>query len=170
MDCDRLLAALPRYLDDALDSAERDAVRRHLAECASCRRRAVVLEPSLALVAARPRDPSPDEVERCVGAVTSLIRQQRLASRLHRPRRRLLAAAAVLIIALAAGTAWRLSGGGPATTAPTGIGTAAVETPVRPAPEVEVDMREAGVRVYHLAIDDAPNTVVALVVNPALEL
>jgi anti-sigma factor RsiW len=168
MDCDRLLAALPRYLDDALDPAEREVVRRHLAECPSCRRRAVALEPSLALVAAPPIEAEAEEVERCVGAVISLIRQERLAGRLHRPRRRLFAAAAVLIVALAAGAVWQLGGGGPATTVP--MGSTAMESPARPAPEVEVDMRGSGVRVYHLAIDDAPDTAVALVVNPALEL
>ncbi len=170
MDCDRLFAALPRYLDDTLDSTEREAIRRHLAECPPCRRHAVALDPSLALVLARPREASAEEVERCVSAVTSLVHQERLAGHMHRPRRRWLAAAAVLIVALTAGTAWRLIGGGHAATSPSSRGTAVLESPVRPAPEVEVDMREAGVRVYHLAVDDTSDTAVALVVNPALEL
>jgi len=170
MDCERFLAALPRYLDDALEPVEREALRGHLATCPGCRRRALAVEPSLALVAAPPPEAAPEDVERCVVAVTSMIRQDRLSRRLRPPRGRVLAAAAALVIAIGAGAMWRVIGSGPAATATSGVSSAVAESPAPRAPEVEVDMPEAGVRVYHLAVDEGSDTAVALVVNPALEL
>lgn len=166
MNCERFLAAIPDYLEDLLDEDERARWRRHLAQCEGCRRRAVAIEPTLALAAQGVADAAPAEVERCVAAIGAMIRHQRLEGSV-RPRRRAgwLAAAAAVVIAAAAGLIWQL---GPEP--PRAVGTPAVAAGPRLAPEVEVDMEGPEVRVYHLAVDGDTDTAVTLVVNPALEL
>ncbi len=165
MDCERFLTTISDYLEDTLDEDGRGSWRSHFAGCEDCRRRALAVEPTLVLAGARPSETSPAEVERCVAAVASLIHHDRLDRSLVRRRpRALLALAAALVVAVSAGVIWRF---GPSPGAPA-VGPAAAVT--RPAPEVEVEMEGAELRVYHFAVDGDSDTAVALVVNPALEL
>jgi len=160
---------LDRYLADSLDESEREIFRDHLRSCETCREWAIEAEPTLAFSAFHPPPADRVRVEQCAQNLLTSIRQERMTYRLRSGRRAWLAAAAALVVTIGAGAAWRLvsSGGkGP----PGGLtehSDAVIET--QPPPEVRVDMREQGVKVYRFAEEDGDDTAVYFIVNPALE-
>jgi hypothetical protein len=91
------------YLDEALPSQERSAVRSHLAECATCRREATALDPALLFAAVPPEDVSTEERTRVLEAVRAGIALKAAERRVEkRPsRRRIVAAAAGAAAAVA---------------------------------------------------------------------
>ncbi len=103
MSCLEARRLAPRYVALDLTPESERAVREHLAACAACREGVIGSDPALALawMAASEREAPPDE--RFVGEVMSQIHQRRLERRLIGVRKRVLAAAAVLV-ALLGGT------------------------------------------------------------------
>ena len=168
MICNEFREALDRYLADSLETPERDAFRGHLRSCASCRHWAIRSEPTLVFSALEPRSPDSKRVEECTHNVLAQIRQGRIARRL-RWRRPWLAAAAAIVVAIGAGTAWRLtSSGGITPPADVTENTGAV-IEKQPPPRVRFEMQDEGVRVYQFADDGDENNAVYFIVNPALE-
>ena len=169
MNCERFESLIEAYLGDALDEVNRTAFRDHLRSCSACRERAVRVDPTLMLIALPPRPEHPERVEAVTQAVLGQIRQRRIERRLHPPRRRWLAAAAMVVVSIAGVTGWRLLSGiddqVPAETA-----TAVQAAESAPPPRAEVDMVGEGVRVYQYADDMDGDSAVYFVVNPSLEL
>ncbi len=168
MQCEHFQKLLEPYLEERLDEAKRRVWREHLSACDACRRWATDQEPSLLFVSlVRPAADSA-RAEQCTDTVMALIRQERLQHRLRRPRQRRawMAAAAIFLILVAAAVLWLGDVVQPATI----DGLVAEETgePVR-APQVEVDMDDAGIRAYYFA-DNDKTMAGAFIVNPALEL
>ncbi|MDQ2978490.1 MAG: zf-HC2 domain-containing protein [Acidobacteriota bacterium] len=90
------------YLDEALHSEERSAVRSHLAECAACRREAAAVDPALLFAAVPPEDVSPEEKARILEAVRAGIALKAAERRVGKPsRRRIVGAAAGAAAAVA---------------------------------------------------------------------
>ena len=91
------------YLDEALHSEERSAVRSHLSECAACRREAAALDPALLFAAVPPEDVSPEEKARVLEAVRAGIALKAAERRVGKKssRRRIVAAAAATAAAVA---------------------------------------------------------------------
>jgi AcrR family transcriptional regulator len=169
MDCTLYRDMLDAYLDDTLDAERRTIFRGHLRDCAGCRSWALAAEPSLLFAVADAPRIAPDRIEACAAAVTAQIRQQRLARRLARPRRPIMAAAAAAVLALSAGLLWRLAPD-PGVAPSPALSQAALERPEAAPPSVEVEMAGEGVRVYQLAAGGDQDTAVYFIVNPALEL
>lgn len=181
MSCEGFRILLPAYLDDSLDEVRRTGFRAHLRSCEACRRIAIAEEPTLVFSLGRRREPSPERIEACVASVVAGIRQDRLQKRLRPSRRSWFAAAAVVVFAIIASTAWWLGSGQPGAVAPlqADAGAAEVEVPVtedevpipsEPPPRVEVDMTHEEVRVYQYAIEDDASTGAVFIINPAMEL
>jgi predicted anti-sigma-YlaC factor YlaD len=169
MQCNEFRDALEGYLADTLTADDRMAFREHLGSCEPCRNLAVAEEPTLMFAAMPERSSAPEEVDRCVAAVSAMIRQERLQSRLRSPRRGWLAAAAALVLVIGGSAAWQMSSKeGPALSTPMAQPAAALEMPTVAPPRVEVDMGE-GVRVYQYAEQEDENTAVYFIVNSALE-
>ena len=170
MDCRTFVESLDDYLGERLEGAERRAFREHLAGCAPCRSRAVDADPSLLLIPTHKPEVDARAVEACCEGVSLLIHQERLRKRLAGPRRRWLAAAAAVLVAVSAGVMWRLA---PAPFEATAVGVnAQVEEEAGQAgpPEVEVEMQGESLRVYQYADAGDENTAVYFVVNEGLEL
>jgi predicted anti-sigma-YlaC factor YlaD len=164
MECERFREHLNAYVAERLEGVERLEWRDHLRGCRDCRGWALGEEPTLWLAVEAPSVAEPARVEACVTAVTTMARQQTISRRLSGGRRWVLAAAAVAVLALG-GLLWSLGGmGGGVVTAdgrPVDSGL--------PAPDLEVEMEGEGVRVYQFTGDGEEDTVVAFVVNPALD-
>ena len=181
MSCDVYRELLPAYLDDSLDEVRRAGFRAHLRSCSECRELAFAEEPTLVFSLSRRREASPERIEACVASVVAGVRQERLQRQLRSPRRPWLAAAAAVVLAIIAATAWwtrgNLPGDGPefqadAQEAAVSIPAASENSPVatEPPPRVEVDMAQEEVRVYQYAIGDDATTGAVFIVNPAMEL
>jgi hypothetical protein len=175
MQCDNFRRQMRPYLAEELDGDVRSTWREHLRSCAECREWAVADEPTLLLASLPVRASDPRRVDACAEAVSALIRQERLKTRLRRSSRAWLAAAAAALVLTFAGLAWRFvpghAGAGPAPQA-TPMAAITAEEPDsnrQPPPQVEVDMRGDGVRIYHFASDGDADTAVLFIVNPALE-
>jgi len=170
MNCETFEGLIEAYLADDLDDLRRRGFREHLGSCGTCRDKAVEADCSLILSAAPPRQDDAQKIEAVTQAVMGQIRQQRIERRLHRPRRRWLAAAAMVVVTLMGVTGWRLLSpdDGDDTTLAV-VEAKAVERPAPP-PRLEVDMAGEGVRVYQYADDDDGDTAVYFIVNPAMEL
>jgi hypothetical protein len=175
MRCDSFRRQMRPYLAEELEGDVRAAWREHLRSCAECREWAVAEEPTLLLAGLPVRGPDPRRVDACADAVSALIRQERLKTRLRRSSRPWLAAAAAVLVLTCAGLIWRLLPGhaaaGPVPQA-TPVAAVMAEEPAsgrQPPPQVEVDMPGDGVRIYHFASDEDANTAVLFIVNPALE-
>jgi len=170
MDCNMFRELLSSYLDESLDEDRWRSFRRHLRECASCRKYALSEDPSLLFAAAPEPVVLQADVEACAAAVTAGIRRQRLARRLQRRRRPWLAAAAAIMIVIAGGLFWKVTLGGDGGSSAPGI-EASVEGNVEMAPPtVEVEMAGEEVRIYQFAAEDDSGTAVYFIVNPAMEL
>lgn len=169
MDCTLYRDMLDAYLDDTLDADRRAIFRGHLRDCAGCRSWALAAEPSLLFAVADAPRVDPVRIEACATAVTSQIRQQRLARRLSGSRRPIMAAAAAALFVLSAGLLWRLAPDGGVAPSPA-VSQVALEGPEAAPPSVEVEMAGEGVRVYQLAAGGDQDTAVYFIVNPALEL
>ncbi len=100
MDCTRFMRSIDDYLEDRLEGDDRRAFRGHLQTCSECRAKAAVLEPSFLLAAGAPPEFDDRAASECAEAVTALIRQERLRSRLAPRSRSWLAAAAMCVIVL----------------------------------------------------------------------
>jgi predicted anti-sigma-YlaC factor YlaD len=169
MNCTHCRELLEPYIEEELSSPQREAFRGHLRSCPQCRGWAVGVDPTLVFSAMEPVQPDSTRVESCAESVVAQIRQQRL-DRMLRPRRRpWLAAAAAMIVAVAAGTAWRLSQNTELPVTPAAIEVRGDEGLTPPPPQVQVDMTDEGVRIYQYADDDDSSTAVYYIVNPALE-
>lgn len=181
MSCEVYRELLPAYLDDTLDEVRRTGFRAHLESCGECRDLAIAQEPTLIFSLSRRSDPSPERIEACVASVVAGVRQERLQKQLRPSRRPWLAAAAAVMVAIIASTAWFMRSNG----ADEGVvlqadangievsAPAIVEetpAPAEPPPRVEVDMVQEEVRVYQYAIGDDDNTGAVFIVNPAMEL
>jgi len=181
MSCDVYRELLPAYLDDSLDEVRRTGFRAHLRSCAECREYAMAEEPTLVFSLARQSEPSPERIEACVTAVLGGIHQEQLQRRLRSSRRPWLAAAAAIVLAIIASTAWwvmspqpdeapALQADGHEVEVSSPVTAQEVPAPVEPPPRVEVDMTQEEVRVYQYAIGDDASTGVVFIVNPAMEL
>ena len=168
MICDEFRDALDQYLADSLETTEREAFRGHLRSCATCRDWAVLSEPTLVFSALEPQSPDSIRVEECTHNVLAQIRQGRIARRL-RWRRPWLAAAAAIVVAIGAGTVWRLTSTDGITPSAEVTGNTGAGIEKQPPPRVRVEMQDAGVRVYRFAEEDDENSAVYFIVNPALE-
>lgn len=170
MNCETFEGLIEAYLADDLDDLRRRGFRDHLGSCRECRDKAIEADCSLILSAAPRREEDPQKIEAVTQAVMGQIRQQRIERRLRRPRRRWLAAAAMVVVALMGVTGWRVlsSGDGNETTLTVAEVNAVERT--APPPRLEVDMAGEGVRVYQYADDDDGDTAVYFIVNPAMEL
>ena len=169
MNCSIFRDLLDPYLEESLEEDRRTWFREHLQRCSTCRDWALNAEPSLLFAIAPRPDPDAARVEACVNAVTSQIRQQRLAKRLHGRRRPWLAAAAAAVLVIAGGLLWQvMPGPGGDSVLPVAESTAG-EADGRTPPSVEVEMDGDDVRVYQFAADDS-DTAVVFVVDPSLEL
>ncbi|HEX2077164.1 MAG TPA: zf-HC2 domain-containing protein [Longimicrobium sp.] len=127
---------LSEYLDGGLDADERDALERHLAECASCRVELDELRQVVRWLQADPQDaPDPGAWPRVAARIGALPAARPAAARWAGPRRlRLLAggalaAAAVAVIALPA-----IRDQAPAPSVPRGPPPAGIALPVSAAP------------------------------------
>ena len=170
MICEEFREMLEPYLEERLEEAQRPVFRRHLRECPECRRWAVSEDPTLLFALAGEKEADPVRVEACAQAVTSQIRQQRLARRLVARRRPWLAAAAAIAVAVGGGLVWRMTiGTGEIPPGPAVEARGEAEGRLSP-PTVEVDMRGEDVRIYRFANDEDADTAVYFVVNPAMEL
>lgn len=159
MKCETFRGELPRYLREELDEGRRAEWRRHLRECASCRREAVRSEPSLLFALADPGPETAAPAEARVEAVLAEVRAQRMERRLGWRRLRRTAAAAVLLLA---------GGLGGLALAPRHAKhpTAGEAAHWTQPPTVEVEMGSQ-VTVYQFAAEDE-GTAMAFVVNPEL--
>ncbi len=172
MDCNKFMRSIDDYLEDRLEGDDRRAFRGHLQTCSGCRAEAVVLEPSFLLAAGAPPEFDDRAASECAEAVTALIRQERLRSRLAPRSRTWLAAAAMCVIVLGGGLLWRVAPWG--ADSPAAVVTAVdskepVEVVVPP-PRLEVQMTESEVRVYQFAGSNSETTAVYFVVNENMEL
>jgi anti-sigma factor RsiW len=181
MSCEDYRELLTEYLDDSLDEVRRAGFRAHLKRCAECRDLAIAEDPTFLLSLAGRREPSAEKIEACVTGVMAGIRQEQLQKRLRPSRRPWLAAAAAVVLAIIASTAWWMNGAQPVETLPLQADAHEVEIldPVvpevipeatEPPPRVEVDMTQEEVRVYQYAIGDDGTTGAVFIVNPAMEL
>lgn len=126
MKCQEMDERLDDYVDGALDAAAAAEVERHLASCAACRAAEQATRRLLAHAAALPRSVAPPRdlwpgIERTIG-------RRGLADVLAWRQPWLLAAAAAVVAALAAGVAWR---GAPA------AGVQAIAIPAAAGPRLE---------------------------------
>lgn len=181
MSCEVYRELLPAYLDDSLDEVRRTGFRAHLGSCSECRDLAVAQEPTLIFSLSRRSEPSPERIEACVASVVAGVRQERLQKQLRPSRRPWLAAAAAVMVAIIASTAWWMRGDGVDEGAVLQADANGVEVsvpvsveeipaPSEPPPRVEVDMVQEEVRVYQYAIGDDVTTGAVFIVNPAMEL
>jgi hypothetical protein len=157
------------YVEDMLEEPQREAFRNHLGSCIHCRRAALQEDPTLLFGANFSFAPNEERVERCTQAVVSEIRQDRLKQRLGTRRRRWLAAAAAVLVAIVGGAVWRIADHYGEMT-PSEVAEASRPEHASPPPRVEVDMTGDGVRVYQFAEEDDGDSAVYFIVNPALEL
>ena len=181
MSCEVYRELLSSYLDDSLDEVRRTGFRAHLKSCDGCREMALAEEPTLLFSLSRRSRPSPERIEACVVSVVAGVRQEKLQKQLRPSRRPWLAAAAAVVLAIIASTAWWMRG--------TQVGdhpqlqtdarevevsipsvVEAVPLATEPPPRVEVDMIQDEVRVYQYAIGDDGTTGAVFIVNPAMEL
>jgi len=169
MICDEFREELDQYLADTLEPTERETFRGHLRSCTSCRDWAVLSEPTLAFSALEPRSPDSMRVEECAHNVLAQIRQDRIARRLRWRRRPWLAAAAAVVVAIGAGTAWQLTSTDDIAPSAEVTGSTGAGIEKQPPPRVRVEMQDKGLRVYQFAEDDDENSAVYFIVNPALE-
>jgi len=172
MNCPEFKRSIDEYLEDQLDGDDRRAFREHLQTCARCRAEAVVLEPSLLLIAGVPVKTDDRAVDECAEAVNALIRQERLRRRLAPPSRRWLAAAAMCVVVLGGGLLWRVAPWGD-DSQPAAVSVAESQSEVEgiaPPPRLEVEMPDSEVRLYHFAGSDSETTAVYFVVNEKMEL
>ena len=170
MNCLEFRELLDAYLEESLEEERRRMFRRHLRECASCREQAVSDDPTLLFSAAPETPVSEADIEACAAAVTTQIKQRRLARSLSRRRRPWLAAAAAAVIMIAGGLSWKVMHGEFATPIPPRTETRSHEDARSVPPTVEVEMAGEEVRVYQFASDGDDDTAVYFVVNPAMEL
>ncbi len=172
MNCPKFKLSIDQYLEDQLDRDDRRAFREHLQTCAQCRAEAVVLEPSLLLVAGVPVKTDDRAVGECAEAVNALIRQERLRRQLAPSSKRWLAAAAACVIVLGGGLLWRVAPwGADSQTAAVAVAESQNQTEgVAPPPRLEVEMPDSEVRVYQFAGSDSETTAVYFVVNENMEL
>lgn len=170
MNCTEFRELLGSYLEESLEEERRRVFRRHLRECASCRKRALSEDPTLLFSAAPEMPVSEADVEGCAAAVTAQIRQQRLARSLSRRRHPWLAAAAAAVIMVAGVLSWKVMVGGVETPIPAAAEIQLHDDARSAPPTVEVEMAGEDVRVYQFATDEDDNTAVYFVVNPAMEL
>ena len=181
MSCEVYRELLPAYLDDSLDEVRRTGFRAHLTSCSECRELAIAAEPTLIFSLSRRSGPSSERIEACVTSVIAGVRQERLQKQLRPSRRPWLAAAAAVMLAIIASTAWWMRGNGVDEGAQlqadaTGVEVSApiiveeTPAPAEPPPRVEVDMIQEEVRVYQYAIGDDVTTGAVFIVNPAMEL
>jgi len=181
MSCEVYRELLSSYLDDSLDEVRRTGFRAHLKSCEGCRELALAEEPTLIFSLSGRRGPSPERIEACVVSVVAGVRQEKLRKRLRPSRRPWLAAAAVVMLAIIASTAWWMRGNETGdhsqlqadareveVSIPSVVET--VPLPTDPPPRVEVDMVQDEVRVYQYAIGDDDSTGAVFIVNPAMEL
>ncbi len=170
MNCETFEELIEAYLADDLDDPRRRAFREHLGSCGSCREKAVGIDCSLLLCAVPPRAGNPEKIEAVTQAVMGQIRQQRIERRLHPPRRRWLAAAAMVVVSLVGVTGWRLLSTGGDGAVPETVAAVQAAEQSAPPPRLEVDMAGEGVRVYQYADDGDGDTAVYFIVNPSMEL
>ncbi len=181
MSCEVYRELLSAYLDDSLDEVRRTGFRAHLKSCDECRELALAEEPTLIFSLSRRSGPSPERIEACVASVVAGVRQERLQRQLRPSRRPWLAAAAAVMFAIIASTAWWMSGNqtddlpqlqADAHEIEVSVPSAveAIPVPAEPPPRVEVDMIQDEVRVYQYAIGDDVTTGAVFIVNPAMEL
>jgi predicted anti-sigma-YlaC factor YlaD len=169
MNCKHFREMLEPYLEEELGSPQREAFRGHLRSCPQCRGWAVSVDPTLVFSAMEPAQPDSKRVESCAESVAAQIRQQRLDRMLRSRRRPWLVAAAAMIVAVGAGTTWRLFQNTELPATPATIEVRGHEAMTPPPPQVQVDMTDEGVRVYQYADDDDSSTAVYYIVNPELE-
>ncbi|MDH3498174.1 MAG: zf-HC2 domain-containing protein [Gemmatimonadota bacterium] len=126
-DCERIGVLLDDYLSGTLRAGDRTEVERHLEACPTCAREAETLRRLLADARALPRSIAPPrDLWRGIDARLEEERPARSGRRFIRVRPRLLAAAAVVLVAVTAAVAVQLArppaqaplAGGPAVTAP----------------------------------------------------
>ncbi len=169
MNCEVFREQLDSYFEESMDEDRRRWFRRHIRECAACRKRALISDPSLIFTVGGEMPVDTEGVEHCVRAVTAQIRQQRMTRRLHGNRRPWLAAAAAIVMVVSVGLIWTSIFGG-TEKQPTAVVESAVEQPTTTPPTLEVDMPGEDVRVYQFANEENEHTAVYFIVNPALEL
>jgi anti-sigma factor RsiW len=169
MRCEEILESIDGYLNDALDPADRASFRNHLQSCSSCRAAAARVDPSLVFSALPDRDVDLRRVEDVTQAVLGQIRQQRLERRMNVGRRRWLAAAAAVVMAVAGVAGWRILA--PVEEgAPNALVEASQNGEPNAPPRVEVVMPGNDVRVYQYADQRDEDTAVYFIVNPSMEL
>ena len=173
MDCQRFMGSIDDYLEERLEGDDRRAFRGHLQSCSRCRAEAAALEPSFLLAAGAASAIDEFAVSECAEAVTTLIHQERLRSRLAPRSRSWLAAAAMCVVVLGGGLLWRLAPWG-AETSPVAVtaadSRAAAEDLPAPPPRLEIQMPQSEVRVYQFAGSENETTAVYFVVNEEMEL
>ncbi len=181
MSCEVYRELLSAYLDDSLDEVRRTGFRSHLKSCDGCRKLALAEEPTLVFSLSRRSGPSPERIEACVASVVAGVRQEKLRQRLRPSRRPWLAAAAAVMLAVIASTAWWMRGDlaedlsqlqADAHDVEVSLPAVVESVPLatEPPPRVEVEMIHDEVRVYQYAIGDDVTTGAVFIVNPAMEL
>jgi hypothetical protein len=173
IDCLEVHRLADRFLALELERGAEAEVRAHLDGCASCREMLISLEPAQRVVGFGSAIRG-DEDDRFVSEVMAGIHQRRLERTLGHRRRYLAVAAAILVAVLGATIAVRRLTPPAHTTVAQATAAAAPTAPARVARSapafVEVD--RAGVRLYQLTADAGSNTPVqvAFIVDPNVEL
>jgi anti-sigma factor RsiW len=169
-ECREVRRVLGSFIDLALDPQKEADVRRHLEGCEACSLALAEAEPPSALAIRLAAIDVPADAS-FVGDVMAGVHQRRVERRLAHHRRRWLAAAAGLLIAVFGGWAVMHEAGRTQQTAeaprPLAAPKAAPSAKIEPAfVEVEGD----GVRLYQLDSPAQGAVKVAFVVDPHLEL
>ncbi|MFI5142809.1 MAG: zf-HC2 domain-containing protein [Thermoanaerobaculales bacterium] len=173
MNCAEVRRLAGRFLALELERGAEGEVRDHLRQCGSCREMVAAQEPAQAVVWLAESAPDVED-DHFVGEVMAGIHQRRLGQRLG-TRRRYLAVAAALLVAVLAGTMTVRRLLTPTVPAMARLAPAA-GTPLvsEPAPRARafVEIDKAGVRLYQLTpASDARGAIqVAFIVDPHVEL
>ncbi len=173
MNCGDFLRRIDAFVADTMEGPEELDFRKHLRTCTACRQEAVARDPVFLLSAVPLREPTAEQVQSCVGAVTALIHQDRLQRQVRKPRWRWMAAAAAAVMAVGAGLAWWSGQPGfdekDHLSSESGVSVASHREKLPP-PRVEVETPGSDLRVYQYADTDDGNTAVVYIVNTSLEL
>jgi predicted anti-sigma-YlaC factor YlaD len=170
MECRETAELLGAYLALELERPRELAVRAHLEGCGACRAALAAAEPGAALALALGAVSVPEDPEFAAGVLAG-IRQRRVEGRLAHLRRRVLTAAAALLVAVLGG--WALLGRRPAAP-PAAVAARAEAAPAAVEPAF-LEVEGEGIRFYELVADapvgSAQGAVkVAFIVDPRLEL
>jgi anti-sigma factor RsiW len=170
---------LSEYLDDELDAAGREAVEQHLRGCADCR--AVLNDLKRVVAQAQTMPPRPLRADLWDGVAAGITesRQARVTPFASRPAARFtftapqLAAAAVVLMAVSAGVAWRIANRpGPRvqSTVAVGVAPAVSGADVTAGPVASERDTAAGASIVQVAYADAQYDAAVADLEKALKL